>query len=77
MIKIKLLSWIDLKSKHYISHTPPASHLQPSHAVRSVAGLQWSRSQYCARQPVYVTVTARDRVTNCKQLKQLKQLETD
>ena len=45
--------------------------------LASVAGLQWSRSQYCARQPVYVTVTARDRVTNCKQLKQLKQLETD
>ena len=31
----------------------------------------------CLRQPVYVMVTAEGRVTNCKQLKQLKQLETD
>ena len=31
----------------------------------------------CLRQPVYVMVTGQDQVTNCKQLKQLKQLETD
>ena len=36
IIIVKLLRWIDLKSRYYILHTP--SHLQPSHARRVSSG---------------------------------------